>query len=109
MSLVADPIGLLLGGGAVVAQAIGLDDQAEDWPEEVHPEAVDRLPGERLGKPGSANDPEEAPFELGVGEGEGRCAEDLAKGPNAALIPTVIECATKRLRIDEIELVGFVY
>jgi hypothetical protein len=55
VGLVADPVSGLLSGRAVVAQAVGLDDEAEVGPPEVDLEAVDVGAGRRLREPGLAD------------------------------------------------------
>ena len=47
MGLIAQAIPRLLARGAVVAQTIGLDDEPQIRPEEINPEAVEALLGER--------------------------------------------------------------
>jgi hypothetical protein len=56
MCLVAQAIPCLLGGGTVVAQTVGLDDQAQFRPVEIHPEAVHVLLSARLWESGLAGD-----------------------------------------------------
>jgi len=55
VGLVAEPISGLLSGRAVVAQAVGLDDQAEVGPPDVDPAAVHVGAGERLRETGLAD------------------------------------------------------
>ena len=47
VGLVAAEVDRLLGGGAVVAEAVGLDDEAEGGPEEVDPVATEPALGRR--------------------------------------------------------------
>ena len=70
--LVAEAISRLGGGGAVIAQPVGLDHQPEVRPDEVHAKAVDPLLGERRPESGAPHQWQEAPLELGVREREGR-------------------------------------
>jgi hypothetical protein len=93
----------------VVAQAVGLDDQAEVRPEEVDSVSIDSLLGERLREPGPARNPQESLFELGVGEGEGRTVENFTQHARAWIALSVARRGAKLIRVDEIELVGFIY
>ena len=74
MALVPSRVGGLAGRGAVVAQAVGLDDDAQVREEEVDPAAVQPLLGEGGAKAGPPRDRQEAAFELGVGESGGPAA-----------------------------------
>jgi hypothetical protein len=108
VDLIPNPVAGLLGRRAVIADAVGLDDQPERAPVEVDLEAVD--PGARLGQrqAGAAGDREESPLELGVGEGERATVEGLAQVGGARSPNGIDERGTEGLRIDEVELVGFV-
>jgi hypothetical protein len=69
-----------LGGGrAVVAPAVGLDDQAEVGEVKVDLEAVDDLLGERLREAGGGGNRAEEELEVGVGEQEGVAVEEIAQ------------------------------
>jgi hypothetical protein len=104
VGLIAAPVTRLLGGRAVVAQAVGLDDEAEVRPEEVDPEAVEPLLCEGRGQTRPPGDGEKAALELRVGEGEGVAVEEVAKGGSA----TAGKRRPQPLRIDEVEPVGCV-
>ena len=80
--LVAHAIACLLGGGAVVAQAVGLDHQAEVGPEEVDLEPVQALARQRQRQAGLLDQRQEAPLELGVGEAEGAPVEQRPQPPD---------------------------
>jgi hypothetical protein len=67
---------VLLGGRAVVAEAVGLDDQLQVGPEEVDAEVVHALAGERLRQAGPQRNRDEQALELGIGEREGADVED---------------------------------
>jgi hypothetical protein len=45
VGLVAAEVDRLLGGGAVMAEAVGLDDETESGPEEIDPIAPEPTPG----------------------------------------------------------------
>jgi hypothetical protein len=62
--LVPKAVTRLLRRRSVVAQAVGLDNEAQLGPEEVHPEAVHSLLGQRSRQAGSPRDRDEAPLEL---------------------------------------------
>lgn len=56
VGLIATPVARLLGGRAVVAQPVGLDDQAEVRPEEVDSEVVEVSLRQRRGQTGAPGD-----------------------------------------------------
>jgi hypothetical protein len=62
--LVAQAVARLLGGGAVVAQTVALDNQPQLRPVEVHLEAVHDLPGERQRQPGRDGERDQIALEL---------------------------------------------
>lgn len=64
MNLVSPSVGGLLSRGAVVAQGVGLDHEAEAGPEEIDVEAVDLLLGERRRKARLSNEWQEGVLEL---------------------------------------------
>jgi hypothetical protein len=66
VGLIAEGVAGLSGGGAVIAPAVGLDDQSQARPVEVDLEAVDHLLRERSGKTGLGGDRAEENFELGI-------------------------------------------
>ncbi len=108
VGLIATPVARLLGGRAVVAQPVGLDDQAELRPEEVDSEAVEVSLRQRRGQTGAPGDRQEAPLELGLGEGEGVALEQAPERGRAALGPAAGERRAQSLRIDEVEPVRLV-
>jgi len=109
VGLVANAVAGLLGRGAVVAQAVGLDDQAEIGPEEVDAKAADDLAGKRERQAGGAREGEEPALELGVGEREGGCVEQVAQHTDARRSREALERPAQRPRRDQSELVGFVH
>jgi hypothetical protein len=62
----------------VIAQAVGLDHQAEFGPVEVDLEAVDPFAGSRLAESGGPHDRQELALEIGRCEDEGVAVEQLA-------------------------------
>jgi hypothetical protein len=68
--LIANAIPRLLAWRPVIAQAIGLDHQAEVGPVEVDPEPVYPRLRPRQSQPRAARDRKKAALELGVGERE---------------------------------------
>jgi hypothetical protein len=84
VSLISNAIPRLLGSGAVISQAVRLNDQTEPRPVEVDPESVDVDSGQRLWKSGSPSDWEKSAFEFGIGEQEGRSVEDPSHGSRPA-------------------------
>ena len=103
--LIAAPVTRLLRGRAVVAQAVGLDHEAEVRPVEVDAEAVEPLLGQRRRQARPPGDREKAALELRVGQGEGVAVEQLAQGGGATRPG---ERRAQALRIDEVEPVGLV-
>jgi hypothetical protein len=108
VGLVAEEVAGLLGGGAVVAHAVGLDHEAEVGPVEVDFEAVDPPFGERLGKAGGEGQRSEEDFELAVGEAEGVAVEHLAEAPHARFARALVEPEAEHLRVDPVEDVGLI-
>jgi len=106
--VVANRVAALGGGGAVVAESVGLDDEAERVPIEVDLEVVDDVLGHLGGQAGGDGDRTEEDFELGIGEQEGVLVEEAAEGLYARFAGVVVEPGAKRLGIDQVELVGVV-
>ena len=75
---------------AVIAPAIGLDDEAELRPEKVDLEFVDHDFRQRHRQPGDGRERAEEPFELVVGEAEGVLVEDFAQRADAGLAGAVV-------------------
>lgn len=67
VGLVAEPVPRLLSGGAVIAETIGLDHQAEIGPVEVDFEAVYPRPCQRRRQASLTSQRKEAAFELLLG------------------------------------------
>ena len=78
--LVTAAIPGLLRRRSVIAEAVGLDDEAEIGPVEVDPEAMEPDLGPRLREAGAAGDRDEAALELGVGEKKGAAVEEATEG-----------------------------
>src|ERR1700743_3870380 len=76
MDLIAAEVHRLLGGGPVMAQAVGLDDEAEGGPEEI--DSISAQPALGLGRrnAGLTDDREEAPLERVRRPTEGLRVED---------------------------------
>jgi hypothetical protein len=108
VDLVAEGVAGLGGGSAVVAPAVGLDDEAEAGPVEVDLEAIDDLFGERGWETGGRGKRPEEDFEFVVGETEGMAVEERAQRPNARLARVAVEGGAQRIRIDSVALVGLV-
>jgi hypothetical protein len=108
VGLVAEPIPGLLGGGAVVAEAIGLDDEPEARPVEVDFEVVDPLAREGRRQTRFAREWEEATFQFLFGEAEGAAVEDVAQPGDAGLSHAGLECRAQLRRMDEVVFVGLV-
>ena len=79
VGLIAKAVLSLLGGGSVVAEAVGLDDQAEGGPIEVDAETIDSLLCEGWAKTCPADDSQKTPLELRVGEHELATIEDFTQ------------------------------
>jgi hypothetical protein len=94
--LVADAVGGLLRRRAVVAQAVGLDDEVELRPEEVDPVAVDLALGKGPRQTGAPCDREEQALEVAVGERERPRIERAAQGPGTGP-PHAFELCPQRL------------
>src|SRR5687767_12819636 len=75
VSVVAQSVLRLLRGRAVIAKAIGFDDQAELRPVEVDLEAVDVCPGLRGGQASPPGDGQKVTFEFRVRKREGLAVE----------------------------------
>jgi hypothetical protein len=95
-------------GRAVVAEAVGLDDEAQIGKEEVDLEAVQDLFAERHGKACFHCDWAEEDLKIGVREEEGALVEELAQGLHAGLASVVIESGPQRLRVNQVQLVRLV-
>jgi len=76
---VAPAVAGLLRRGAVVAQAVGLDDELQVRPVEVHAVAVHTGLRARSRQSSGSSKGLEAALESGVGEGEGASVEEIAE------------------------------
>ena len=92
----------------MVAEAIGLDDEAEVGPEEIDLEVVDWVFAEGCGETGGGGDGTEVDLEVRVGEDEREAIEDPAEGLDAGPPGVVVEGEAKCLRVDQVALVGVV-
>src|SRR4051794_31018116 len=108
MCLVAEDAPGLLRRRAVVAQSVGLDDELEVGPPEVHCVAVDVGLSLGLGKTGPQCNRDEKALELAGREDEGVAVEDLSQWPCAWPAGSVVELPPKPVGIDEVELVRLV-
>lgn len=108
VSLIAATVHGLLRGRAVIAEAVGLDDEAEIGPVEVHSEAVEADLGLRWWEAGSPSDGDEAALELRVSEEQGGTIEAAAEGRKARPSRHAAQRRPQGLRVDQFELVGFV-
>ena len=108
MWLVAEPVPSLLSGRAVVADAVGLDHQAQVRPVEVDLEAVHPHPGLRRRQPGRARQRQEEALEVGVGEDEREAVEHAPQRRHARPGADPVEGRTELLRVHEVETVGLV-
>jgi len=108
VGLIAEPIPRLLGGGAVIVETIGLDDQGEVGPVEVDFEVVHPLPGQWNRQASLPGQREEPPFELLLGQPKGPPVEDVAEPGDAGFPLASIERLTQLWRMDEVVLVRLV-
>lgn len=109
MILVATTIARLLGGSAVVAQAIGLDNQPQVGPEEVDAKAAEVLARERHRKPCLLRERQEEPLELGIGEPKRAPVKQLPQPRNAPATPIPLELRAESLRINKIEPIRLIH
>jgi len=106
--LVAEPVPSLLGRRAVVAQAVGLDHEAELGPVEVDFELVDDLAGERHRQADPGRERQEAPFELLLGEAKGAPVEDPTQLGDARLADALVERPSELRRVRQVLFVRLV-
>src|SRR5207248_6421787 len=82
--LIPEPVTVLLGRSAVIAQAVRLDDEPDILhdlgPVEIDLEAVDVYLRQRLRQPGATCYRKEQALDVGVREDKGERVEQLAKG-----------------------------
>lgn len=92
----------------MVAQAVGLDDQARGSPEEVDLEAID--PGFRLrhGQADFLRQWQEETLETRAREAEGAAVEPSAQTRDTRLARVTLECGAELRRRDEIEPIRLV-
>ncbi len=105
MSLVAFQVGRLSRDGAVVGEAVGLDDEAELGPVKVDAVAAEAMLAGRPGKAGGEGDRQEAALERSLGAAEGLRVEEAAEAASAQPGDWVEEVA-KAIGRDEPEMVG---
>ena len=104
--LVAADVIRLLGRGPVMAEAVGLDDEAE-----VRPEEVDAMTAEaRLGvwrrQPSGADQSEEAPLEGVLGAAESLRVEDRLQSSQARPPRLAFEGCAQTMGADQVEAIG---
>lgn len=102
--LVAAQVGRLLGRGAVMAQAVGLDHEPEVKPEEVDPVAAELLLRRRGGQAGLVDDREEPSLERVRRLAEGLRVEDPLQAadprPTELVIERSAESAARSIRTE---------
>jgi hypothetical protein len=108
VGLVAPEVHGLLGGGAVMAEAVGLDDEAESGPEEVDSIATQTALGLGWRDAGLADDREEAPLERVRRATEGLRVEDPLQPTDARTGRLILERRAEVGRADQVEAVGLV-
>jgi hypothetical protein len=108
VQLVAFEVGGLLGGGAVVAEGVGLDDEVVGWVEEVDAVFAEALLGGREREISGADEGEETALERGLGAAEGLGVEDALEAAAAGALRMGIEESTETVRRDEVPAVGVV-
>jgi len=108
VSLVAEPVPRLLGGRAVIAKPVSLDDETEVGPVEVDFEVVDPLARERDRQAGFAREREEEAFELLLGEAKGAPVKDGAEAGDARLALALLKRLSQFGRMDEVIFVRLV-
>jgi hypothetical protein len=108
MGLVAAQVDLLLGGGAVVAEAVGLDDEAELRPEEVDAIATEPPLGGGRGKSRVADDREEPALQRVLGAAEGLRVEDPLEAAEPGAARLAIQRRPQPMRADQVEPVRLV-
>ncbi|HUB98352.1 MAG TPA: hypothetical protein VMS11_00855 [Solirubrobacterales bacterium] len=108
MELKAQRVTGLGGGGAVIAPAVGLDEEAQGGPEEVDFEVVDEDFGQLEGERCRERDRAKEEFQFLVREPEGVAVEDLAKPLDPGLAGIAVQSLAQLIRIDVVALVGLV-
>jgi hypothetical protein len=99
----------LLRGRAVISQAVGLDDQVVVGEEEVDLVVEDPMFGQGRGECRCASKGAEENLEVRVRESEGVAVKERAQLLHAGLARVGVEAGAKRLRVDQVELVGLVH
>lgn len=105
--MVARDVDRLLGGGAVIGEAVGLDHQPEFGPEEIDQVPAKALLRARLGKTGGDGDREEAALELGLRPAERLRVEQAAR-PGTAGRRDGVEGDSQPVGCDQAKMVGLV-
>lgn len=108
MRLVADLVLCLLACRSVVPEAVGLDNQAELRPEEVHAETIHSLLSQRPGKASAVSDPQKSSLKLRIGEPEGPLIKHRAQRRDTLAAAMPIHLGPQHLGIDQPEFVRFV-
>jgi hypothetical protein len=108
MVVVAFEVLCLLGWGAVIGEAVGLDDEVEGRKVKVDFVAVDVDGGAWERQTGVAGERKEGALQFGARVAEGTSVEDLPKPSNTALAVVVIERFAESIRADEPESVCLV-
>src|SRR3982751_979211 len=103
VGLVTPPVARLLRRGAVIAQAVGLDDQAQVGPVEVDAEAVHSCLRLRLWQARALDNREEAPLEGGLRQRETAAIEEAFDRRGAPAAVHLLDRLAQSLRIDQVE------
>lgn len=108
MGLVPADVDRLLGGGAVVGEAVGLDHQTELGPVEVDSVAVHPGLGAGLGQPGSPGNGQEAALELRLRLAEGLVVEQLPQTAEAWATELFVDRGAEAVGWHETEAVRLI-
>lgn len=105
--VIAAQVFALLGGRAVVGQAVGLHNQVQLGPEEVHAAGCRAVLAGGPPKAGPSRDGQEEPLQFGVGEDVGVAVEGALHDRNAGAAGYLLYGVAERLGVGQAELVGF--
>jgi len=109
MFLVATTITRLLCGCAVIAQAIGLDNQPQVRPEEIDAEPIEVFAGEWNWQSCPRRERQEEPLEFRVSKPERAPVEQLAQPRNSPAPPISLEPSPQSLWINEIKPIRLIH
>src|SRR3982750_968090 len=108
VGLRAEGVAGLGGRGAVIAPAVGLNNEAQVRPEEVDLELVDHVFGQRGRQPRGGSERTKEPFQLVVRKAEGVLVEDVTEEAYARLARVLLKFPAQRVGVDHPELVRLV-